>query len=124
MARLLKNERITAADHFQDTRHIEVDLGDSGLAYQPGDLLAVFPQQSASALRDFLHRTRLDPDEWVRIQPAEPAAGTHNVAFQVTYFPILDISQFQSVILRLSALAIAVLQLLCHHWILYTDVNV
>ena len=87
LARLLKNERITAADHFQDTRHIELDLGDSGLAYQPGDLLAVFPQQSASALRDFLHRTRLDPDEWVRIQPAEPAAGTHNVAIEVRYFP-------------------------------------
>lgn len=115
MARLLKNERITAADHFQDTRHIEVDLGDSGLAYQPGDLLAVFPQQSASALRDFLHRTRLDPDEWVRIQPAEPAAGTQNVAVEVTYFPILDI--IQSVIVRLSALAVAVQQLLCHHWI-------
>ena len=83
MARVLKNERITAEDHFQDTRHIEVDLGDSGLAYQPGDLLAVFPQQRESALQDFLHRTRLDPDDWVRIQPADPAARVSSADVEV-----------------------------------------
>ncbi|EIE26765.1 riboflavin synthase domain-like protein [Coccomyxa subellipsoidea C-169] len=83
MARVLKNERITAEDHFQDTRHIEVDLGDSGLAYQPGDLLAVFPQQRESALQDFLHRTRLDPDDWVRIQPADPAARVASADVEV-----------------------------------------
>lgn len=44
MAPLLVNERLTASDHFQDTRHLEFDLGASGLAYEPGDSLAVFPR--------------------------------------------------------------------------------
>ena len=35
-ARMLRNRRITASSHFQDTRHIELDLGDSGLSYVPG----------------------------------------------------------------------------------------
>lgn len=35
-ARMLHNRRITASSHFQDTRHIELDLGDSGLQYEPG----------------------------------------------------------------------------------------
>lgn len=83
MARVLKNERITAEDHFQDTRHIEVHLGNSGLVYLPGDLLAVFPQQHTSALLDFLHRTGLDPEEWVKVEAADSLAGTHRASIEV-----------------------------------------
>jgi hypothetical protein len=48
MAPLLVNQRVTSADHFQDTRHIEFDLQGSGFDYQPGDLLAVFPRTPAA----------------------------------------------------------------------------
>jgi hypothetical protein len=48
MAPLLVNQRVTSADHFQDTRHIEFDLRGSGFDYQPGDLLAVFPRTPAA----------------------------------------------------------------------------
>jgi sulfite reductase alpha subunit-like flavoprotein len=44
MAPLLVNRRLTAPDHFQDTRHLEFDLEGSELAYEPGDLLAIFPR--------------------------------------------------------------------------------
>ena len=88
MAGVLKNERITAEDHFQDTRHMELDLGNSGLAYQPGSLLAVFPQQHTSALHNFLHRTGLDPDEWVRIEAADPLPGTQSAADEVPHLPV------------------------------------
>jgi hypothetical protein len=37
LAPVLVNRRITAADHFQDTRHIELDISGSGLAYDPGE---------------------------------------------------------------------------------------
>jgi hypothetical protein len=43
-APLLVNRRLTSPDHFQDTRHLEFGLDGSGLAYEPGDLLAVFPR--------------------------------------------------------------------------------
>jgi hypothetical protein len=44
MAPLLVNRRVTSGDHFQETRHLEFDLSGSGLTYQPGDLLAIFPR--------------------------------------------------------------------------------
>jgi len=48
MAPLLVNKRVTSADHFQETRYLEVDLAGSGLQYQPGDLLAIFPRTPAA----------------------------------------------------------------------------
>lgn len=36
MARLAVNRRLTAASHFQDTRHLELDLEESGISYEPG----------------------------------------------------------------------------------------
>lgn len=48
MAPLVVNQRVTAADHFQDTRHIEFDLEGSGLSYEPGDLLCIFPRTPAA----------------------------------------------------------------------------
>ena len=48
MAPLLANRRVTSADHFQETRVLEFDLAGSGLHYQPGDLLAIFPRTPAA----------------------------------------------------------------------------
>ena len=71
MASLTCNTRITSPDHFQDTRHLEFDLTGSGIYYAPGDLLTIFPCQSPAAVSAFLQRMNLDPDAWVRIEPAE-----------------------------------------------------
>lgn len=78
MARVLTNQRITSSDHFQDTRHIEIDLEGSGLSYEPGDLLAIVPRQDPGAVGRFLRRTGLDAGMWVSIaatsEGCEPAA--------------------------------------------------
>ncbi|WIA13190.1 hypothetical protein OEZ85_006782 [Tetradesmus obliquus] len=66
-----KYKRVTAADHFQDTRHIEFDLQGSGFDYQPGDLLAVFPRTPAADVEAALLRLGLDGDAWLRVEPAE-----------------------------------------------------
>ena len=83
LARVLRNERMTAAGHFQDTRHIELDLGDSGLAYEPGWLLAVRPRQERGDVAAFLTRLGLDPEEWVRVEAAELHDGSASVAAEV-----------------------------------------
>lgn len=36
------NQKITGRDSDKDIRHLEIDLGDSGLHYQPGDALGVW----------------------------------------------------------------------------------
>ncbi len=83
MASLTCNTRITSADHFQDTRHLEFDLTGSGIHYAPGDLLTIFPCQSPAAVSAFLQRMNLDPDAWARIEPAERPLGSTVSSIQV-----------------------------------------
>ena len=83
MAQLTCNRRITSQDHFQDTRHMEFSLQGSGLSYQPGDLLCIFPRQNQAAIAAFLQHTGLDAEAWVCIEPAEPAPGSRPVAIKV-----------------------------------------
>ncbi len=83
MASLTCNTRITSADHFQDTRHLEFDLTGSGIHYAPGDLLTIFPCQSPAAVSAFLQRMNLDPDAWVRIESAEIPPGSTVSSIQV-----------------------------------------
>jgi sulfite reductase alpha subunit-like flavoprotein len=85
MARLLANERITAAGHFQDTRHLEFDLASSGLAYEPGGLLAVLPAQPHDALANFMHRLGLDADAWVRVEATDLVAAGQRGAVEVDF---------------------------------------
>lgn len=46
-ATLLTSQKITGRDSGKDVRHIEIDLGESGLTYQPGDALGVWYENSA-----------------------------------------------------------------------------
>ena len=84
MAPVLKNERVTAADHFQDTRHIELSLGNSELAYEPGALLAVFPQQDPRAVAAFCEQAKLDAESWVRLSPEQGMVHGHSSSMEVS----------------------------------------
>ena len=46
-AELLANQRLTGRGSRKDVRHLELSLEGSGLAYQPGDALGVWPRESA-----------------------------------------------------------------------------
>lgn len=70
-ARLAVNRRLTGRDHFQDVRHLEFQLGEDGPQFQPGDVLAIMPRQPKPAVEQFLERCGLDPQAWVRVEPAE-----------------------------------------------------
>lgn len=67
MARMTKNDRITSADHFQDTRHIEFDISESGIEYPPGNVLSIFPRTPSDDVEDFLGHFGLIGEEWVKI---------------------------------------------------------
>jgi len=53
-AELLVNQRLTGRGASKDVRHIELSLGDSGLTYEPGDSLGVWPRNSPELVADFL----------------------------------------------------------------------
>ena len=53
-AKLKKNRKLTAEGSAKDTRHFEIDLADSGLAYEVGDSLGVFPTNNPALVEEIL----------------------------------------------------------------------
>lgn len=69
-ATLLANRRLTASDWEQDVRHIELDISESGMAYEPGDILCVLPANLPDAVDEFLAAAQLDGNRVIaRITP-------------------------------------------------------
>lgn len=60
-AEVLVNQRISGRDSDRDVRHIELSLEGSGLSYEPGDALGVWPENAATLVDAVLDRLRLDP---------------------------------------------------------------
>ena len=59
-ARVLANQRIVASDSERDLRHIELSLDGSGLTYQPGDSLGVWPHNPPALVSQWLDALQLD----------------------------------------------------------------
>ncbi|MGG4664140.1 NADPH-dependent assimilatory sulfite reductase flavoprotein subunit [Providencia vermicola] len=66
-ASLLSNQKITSRDSQKDVRHIEIDLGDSGLRYQPGDALGVWFDNDPALVDELVALLWLKGDEEVFI---------------------------------------------------------
>ncbi|WP_195723493.1 assimilatory sulfite reductase (NADPH) flavoprotein subunit [Vibrio furnissii] len=66
-ATLLTSQKITGRDSGKDVRHIEIDLADSGLTYQPGDALGVWYENSAELANAVLAATGLSGVESVEV---------------------------------------------------------
>ncbi len=49
-------------------RHIEIDLGDSGLRYQPGDALGVWYQNDPQLVKELVELLWLKGDEPVTVE--------------------------------------------------------
>ena len=60
-ARLIANYSLTSEGSAKDTRHIVVDLGESGINYVPGDSLGVIPRNFPKAVDELLAALALDP---------------------------------------------------------------
>lgn len=66
-ALLAVNQKITGRDSDKDVRHIEIDLGDSGLRYQPGDALGVCFENDPALVNELVELLWLKGDEPVEI---------------------------------------------------------
>lgn len=66
-ATLSVNQKITGRDSEKDVRHIEIDLGDSGLRYQPGDALGVWYQNDPQLVKELVALLWLKGDEPVTV---------------------------------------------------------
>lgn len=66
-ATLLASQKITGRDSGKDVRHIEIDLEDSGLTYQPGDALGVWFENSPELAAAILKQIGLIGEELVEV---------------------------------------------------------
>ena len=66
-AGVLANQRITLGANSKDVRHLELALDGSGLSYEPGDALGVWPRNPQRLVDAVLQATALDGDADVRV---------------------------------------------------------
>ncbi|MGS4817981.1 NADPH-dependent assimilatory sulfite reductase flavoprotein subunit [Raoultella terrigena] len=66
-ATLSVNQKITGRDSEKDVRHVEIDLGDSGLRYQPGDALGIWYQNDPALVNELAELLWLKGDEPVSV---------------------------------------------------------
>ncbi|MDI9240600.1 assimilatory sulfite reductase (NADPH) flavoprotein subunit [Lysobacter sp. LF1] len=64
-AELLLNQRITARSSAKDIRHVELSLEGSGLQYEPGDALGLWPVNPPALVEAVLRTLELDGDSVV-----------------------------------------------------------
>eukprot|EP00761_Pharyngomonas_kirbyi_P002362 gb/GECH01002366.1/.p1 GENE.gb/GECH01002366.1/~~gb/GECH01002366.1/.p1 ORF type:complete len:612 (+),score=138.92 gb/GECH01002366.1/:1-1836(+) len=84
-SRLTQNERITASDHWQDVRHVEMDIAESGISYHAGDILGMWPKNQESNVDRLLKRLNLDGEEPIFIEAIDPDAPTTNLPISREY---------------------------------------
>jgi sulfite reductase (NADPH) flavoprotein alpha-component len=59
-AAVLENQRIVSRDSDRDVRHVELSLEGSGLRYEVGDALGVWPENSPRLVKQWLTLLKLD----------------------------------------------------------------
>lgn len=91
-AQLALKEKITGRRSDKDVRHIEIDLGDSGLCYQPGDALGVWFDNDPALVDELVQLLWLKGDEPVVVGKTLPLARALRSHFELTQntLPIVD----------------------------------
>jgi len=67
-AEFLLSQKITGRDSAKDVRHIEIDLGDSGLTYQAGDALGIYFENDTALVAELLTALKFTGDEQVSLK--------------------------------------------------------
>lgn len=65
--RLIKNIRLNSTGATKDTRYFSFDLGDSGLEYEAGDSLGVWPSNCSELVNEIIGLVGLTPDIRVNV---------------------------------------------------------
>ena len=67
-AEFILSQKITGRDSEKDVRHIEIDLGESGLTYQAGDALGVYFENDSALVAELISVLKLTGEEKVKIK--------------------------------------------------------
>ncbi|WP_448213195.1 assimilatory sulfite reductase (NADPH) flavoprotein subunit [Colwellia sp. MEBiC06753] len=89
-AELLVSQKITGRDSAKDVRHIEIDLGESGLTYLPGDALGVYFDNDQALVDELLAALSLTGEEVVTLKKA---SETFDLTIKQALVEQLEITQ-------------------------------
>ena len=92
-ARVVENLSIVGRGSSKDIRHIELDIADSGLTYQPGDGIGIVTHNGPAAVEALLDATGLAADAPLTIKGEQVALGdalTHHFEVGTTVPRFLD----------------------------------
>jgi sulfite reductase (NADPH) flavoprotein alpha-component len=70
-AAVLDNQAIVARDAGRDVRHVELSLEGSGLHYEPGDAIGVWPENPPALVDQWLSLLKLDGEQLVHYEGRE-----------------------------------------------------
>jgi sulfite reductase (NADPH) flavoprotein alpha-component len=94
-AQLAVKQKITGRASDKDVRHIEIDLGDSGLRYRPGDALGVWFDNDPALVDELVQLLWLKGDEPVDVEgktlPLAQALRSH---FELTQNTTLIVDKY------------------------------
>ncbi len=71
MATVLEKMKITGRGSDKEVYHLELSLDGSGLTYEPGDSVGIFPKNPQSLVQGIIDKSRLNADEKVTIRENE-----------------------------------------------------
>jgi sulfite reductase (NADPH) flavoprotein alpha-component len=84
-ATVLENIRIVGRHSTKETRHVELDLSGSRLAYEPGDSLGIMPSNDARVVDDLLEAAGLPGDVEVSVKDSSISlASALTSRFEIT----------------------------------------
>lgn len=66
-AELALSQKITGRDSNKDVRHIEIDLGESGISYQAGDALGVWFENDLELVNELIDALSLSADDTITV---------------------------------------------------------
>ena len=66
-AELLVSQKITGRDSAKDVRHVEIDLGDSGIRYQAGDALGVWFENDVELVAELISELSLSANDTIEL---------------------------------------------------------
>jgi sulfite reductase (NADPH) flavoprotein alpha-component len=88
-AELLVSQKITGRDSAKDVRHVEIDLGESGITYQAGDALGVWFENSSDLVNELITVLGLNSEDKVAVAGQSIALATAlKTKYEITQTPI------------------------------------
>lgn len=89
-AAVLTNYNLNGEGSAKETRHIEIDLGDSELTYEPGDALGVYPLNNPAYVDELLEALKMDGAESVTV-------GKETMSLRDAFIGKLDVTALSRV---------------------------